>query len=184
MDYDAASELFWLDSDQGVSISASPRFKVERSKPLTFFEISYTVSAAGDHYAPTFAHSFINAIYFKAHQLHLDSGGLGFVGAKYDLTFRKLEIHGQSHRASLAQKYNASYPSYRQVGIALLLCERFQQRVSSGASMAGRPIDFSTQEGDRCRVESERYQVQSASTQRCIRTSFEVAEVHRIDTSA
>ncbi len=184
MDDDATSELVWLDSDQRVSISTRPSFEVERSEPLTFVGITYAASAAGDYHTPTFAHGFIDTIYLKAYQLPLDSGGFGFVGAEYDLALGKFEIHGQRHGTSFAHENDASNSSHRQMCVALLRGECFQEGVSPGAPVPRRPIDFSTHQCDRCRFEGERHQLQSASTERCIRTSFEVCEVHRIDTSA
>jgi hypothetical protein len=50
--------------------------------------------------------------------------------------------------------------------------------------MAGGPIHFSAQEDERCRIEGERHQLQSAGTKGCIRTPLEVGEVFRIDPGA
>jgi hypothetical protein len=111
MDYDATGELLRLDSDQRVSITARPRFKVERSEPSAFRRISYAVSAARDNHTPPFAQIVINAIDLKAHQLHFDSRGLGSIGTKYDVALGKLEVHGQSHRPSITQEDDTSYPS-------------------------------------------------------------------------
>jgi hypothetical protein len=70
------------------------------------------------------------------------------------------------------------------VSLALFLGERFEYRVTPSASVTGRPVHFSAQESDRCRIESESHQLQRAGTERCVRTPFEVAEVYRIDTGA
>ena len=51
-------------------------------------------------------------------------------------------------------------------------------------SMAGRPVDFSTQESDRRCIEGESYQLECAGTEGCVGTPFEVLQVHRIDSRA